>query len=227
MTLQLRTSCLLILLALTTWCGTAALAQTEPDTVRRKRELPTGPTVEPQQQRQPRVIQQQPEVIRPQVVKPEEREQLPLLDRMFWGGSFGLQFGTYTSVSLLPVVGLRATETFWLGAGAVYHYQSHRSLSLHNYGARAFAQQQVFNNFLIHAEYEQLSVEYLRQNFSTNTFDKARLSKGIPMAGLGYRQRIGERGAADILVLYNFNDTSPSPYSNPVIRAGFSIPFRR
>lgn len=204
------------------------MAQTEPDTVRRKRELPTGPTVEPQQ-RQPRVVQPQvqPEVIRPQVVRPGAEEPQALLDRMFWGGSFGLQLGTFTNVSLLPVLGYRATETFWLGIGGVYHFQSYRGMSLHNYGGRFFAQQQVFNNFLIHADYEQLSVEYLRPNHTTGAFDKARVSKGIPMAGLGYRQRIGERGAADILLLYNFNDTNPSPYSNPVIRAGFSFPFRR
>jgi hypothetical protein len=211
--------------------GTVAMAQTEPDTVRRKSELPTGPTVEPKQKRQPRTEQPQPqpqpEVIRPQVVRPGAEAPETLLDRMFWGGSFGLQFGTFTNVSLLPVLGYRATETFWLGLGGVYHYQRFQAMSLHNYGARFFAQQQVFNNFLIHAEYEQLSVEYLWQNHNAGPLEKARISKGIPMAGLGYRQKIGERGAADILLLYNFNNTNPSPYSNPVIRAGFSFPFRR
>ncbi|WP_299708467.1 hypothetical protein [uncultured Pontibacter sp.] len=227
--MPLRFSLCFILVLCCLLGSTAAMAQTEPDTVRRKRELPTGPTVEPQQQRQPRVVQPQPqpEVIRPQVVRPGEEEPQALLDRMFWGGSFGLQFGTFTNVSLLPVLGFRATETFWLGIGGVYHYQRYVARSLHNYGARFFAQQQVFNNFLIHAEYEQLSVEYLYQNHSTGPLEKARISKGIPMAGLGYRQKIGERGAADILLLYNFNDTNPSPYSNPVIRAGFSFPFRR
>lgn len=205
------------------------MAQIEPDTVRRKRELPTGPTVEPQQQRQPRVVQPQPqpEVIRPQVVRPGEEEPQALLDRMFWGGSFGLQFGTFTNISLLPVLGYRATETFWLGVGGVYHYRSFRGNRMHNYGGRAFAQQQVFNNFLIHGEYEQVSVEYPVYNSGTGMYDFSRRYIGIPMAGLGYRQRIGERGAADILLLYNFNDSNASPYSNPIIRAGFSFPFRR
>lgn len=203
------------------------LAQTEPDTVRRKTELPTGPIVEPRQQSRPPVGQPQGEIIRPQVVRSQQEAPKALLDRMFWGGSFGLQLGTFTNVSLLPVLGYRATETFWMGIGAVYHYQSHRGLSLHNYGGRVFAQQQVFNNFLIHADYEQLSVEYLAPNHSAGIYEKRRVSKGIPMAGLGYRQRIGAFGAADILVLYNFDDSFPSPYSNPVIRAGFSIPFKR
>lgn len=171
------------------------------------------------------MVQPQNGVILPEVVKPEDEEQQTLLDRMFWGGSFGLQFGTYTNVSLLPVLGFRATETFWVGVGGVYHFQRYQRENLNNYGGRAFAQQQVFNNFLVHAEYEHLSVEYFWNN-GTGIADRRRQSKGIPMAGLGYRQRIGAKAAADILVLYNFNDTFPSPYSNPVIRAGFSIPFR-
>jgi hypothetical protein len=211
--------------------STVAIAQTEPDTVRRKSELPTGPTVEPQQQRQPRIEQPQPrpqtEVIRPQVVRSGEEAPETLMDRMFWGGSFGLQFGTFTNVSLLPVLGYRASETFWLGIGGVYHYRSFRGASMHNYGGRAFAQQQVFNNFLIHGEYEQVSVEYPTYNSGTGLYDISRRFIGLPMAGLGYRQRIGERGAADILLLYNFNDSFASPYSNPIIRAGFSFPFRR
>lgn len=209
--------------------STAALAQIEPDTVRRKRELPTGPTVEPQQQqqRQPRVTQPQTEVIRPQVVRPGQEAPESLLDRMFWGGSFGLQFGTFTNVSLLPVLGYRATETFWLGAGAVYHYRRFRGVSMHNYGGRMFAQQQVFTNFLIHGEYEMLSVEFPEFNQNTGLYDYNRRFVGLPMAGLGYRQRIGERGAADILLLYNFNDSFANPYSNPIIRAGFSFPFRK
>lgn len=224
---QLRLPRLLSLLVLFLVISMTAFAQTEPDTVRRKRELPAGPPVQtqPQPQNQPRVVQPQPEVIRPQVVRPGDEEEQTLLDRMFWGGSFGLQFGTFTNISLLPVIGYRATETFWVGAGAVYHFQRYQRMSLNNYGARVFAQQQVFNNFLVHGEYEQLSVEYLRENYTTGTYDRLRQSKGMPMAGLGYRQRIGEKATADILVLYNFNDTYPSPYSNPVIRAGFSIPF--
>lgn len=208
--------------------STTAFAQTtEPDTVRRKRELPTGPTVEPQQQRQPRVTQPQTEVIRPQVVRPGQEQPQTLMDRMFWGGSFGLQLGTFTNVSLLPVLGYRATETFWLGSGAVYHYRRFQGVSIHNYGGRLFAQQQVFNNFLIHGEYEMISVEYPTRIPGTNTYDYNRRFVGLPMAGLGYRQRIGERGAADLLLLYNFNDSFASPYSNPIFRAGFSFPFRR
>lgn len=221
-------NCFTLLVLLSCLLGsTAALAQIEPDTVRRKRELPTGPTVEPQQQRQPRVTQPQAEVIRPQVVRPGQEAPESLLDRMFWGGSFGLQFGTFTNVSLLPVLGYRATETFWLGAGGVYHYRSFQGRSMHNYGGRVFAQQQVFTNFLIHGEYEMINVEYPERNQSTGLFEYNRRFVGLPMAGLGYRQRIGERGAADILLLYNFNDSYANPYSNPVLRASFSFPFRK
>lgn len=225
---QLRYCLVLTLLLSCLFGSAAALAQTtEPDTVRRKRELPTGPIVEPRQQRQPRVVQPQPEVIRPQVVRPVQEEPETVLDRMFWGGSFGLQLGTFTNISLLPVLGYRASETFWLGAGGVYHFRSFRGSSVHNYGGRVFAQQEVFSRFLLHGEYEMINVEYPSFNQNTGLYDFSRRFVGLPLAGLGYRQRIGERGAADILLLYNFNDSFANPYSNPVIRAGFSFPFRR
>jgi len=42
-----------------------------------------------------------------------------------------------------------------------------------------------------------------------------------PLAGIGYRSQISNRAAADIVLLYNFQDNYNSIYPNPVIRFNF------
>jgi len=222
------TVALFTLLVLLVFSFTAS-AQVEPDTVRRKRELPTGPpagTTQPRQQ--PRVIKQTPQPVETQ--EPEE-EKLSTKDRIYVGGSFGLQFGTYTNISLLPIVGYKVTKRWSVGTGIVYHYIKSGSISLNNYGGRAFTQMELFNigegAVLAHAETEVLSSEYI-------TFDQAGYYNGqrrrtimLPLAGLGYRQRISDRASFDLLLLYNFSQDEANPYDNPVIRAGFNIPISR
>ena len=45
------------------------------------------------------------------------------------------------------------------------------------------------------------------------------------LVGGGYRQQIGGNAAMNLMVLWNLNDTYDSPYTNPIIRIGFSAGF--
>ncbi|WP_439882354.1 hypothetical protein ACSX1A_04140 [Pontibacter sp. MBLB2868] len=206
-----------------------------PDTTQHKPALPTGPPA-PVEQNSPRPqqrVQDKPSVQQPiPVAKQEEadEEAVAFMDRLYWGGSFGLQFGSYTNISLLPILGYKVTDKFSVGTGAVYHFIRTNNTTFQNFGGRAFLQQEVLSNLIgdgslvLHGEYEVLGVEkYWPTN--TNGYELERRIVSMPMAGLGYRQSAG-RASFDFLVLYNFNDID-SPYSNPVIRAGFNIPFRR
>lgn len=226
----------LLALCIFAFTSLTTMAQVEPDTVKRKPTLPTGPpgtekpvyTPKPQPQPQP-PVQQQPPVVQQE---PEEadREQQEFIDKLYFGGSFGLQFGSYTNITLLPIIGYRVTDKFSVGTGVVYHFISGGGISLHNYGGRGLAQVEVVDimegALLAHAEVEILSREYLRDN-PNNTFTKLRKTMTLPMVGAGYRQRIGEKASLDLLILYNVNDDIVNPYSNPVIRAGVNIPFRK
>lgn len=223
-----------LLLLLISW---QAEAQT-PDTVYRKPTLPTGPPVpveQPVRQQRPRTVEQpaplpqeQPEVVR----QDDEKEKLAPIDRLYFGGGLGLQFGTFTNITLLPILGYRLTEKFNVGVGAVYHFVSYRSYSYSNYGGRGFAQVELFNvgegAILAHGEVEAINAEYNGAGNYLAAGVERRNTVALPMVGLGYRQRIGERASFDILVLYNTNDADYyNPYSNPVIRAGINIPFRK
>jgi hypothetical protein len=221
----------LLSLAFVLFTSLPAFAQV-PDTVYRKPELPTGPPapvqeVKPAQKR----VQEKPVVVQvPEAELQEEREAKALIDRLYFGGSFGLQFGTYTNISLLPILGYKVTDKFSVGPGFVYHFIRSGGQTFQNFGGKAFAQLEVLggviNNgaILVHAEYEALSYEnYWRT--TNGTFELSRRTVYTPLAGLGYRQSAG-RASFDMLLLYNFNEID-SPYSNPVIRAGFNIPFRK
>ncbi|TPE42537.1 hypothetical protein FJM65_18165 [Pontibacter mangrovi] len=183
--------------------------------------MPTGPPapVEPTAPRpQPRVVEQ-PE---PKEEAPEAQleEQLRFVDKLYFGGNFGLQFGTFTNISLLPTLNYAVTPKFYTGVGGVYHFQSGGGgHSLHHYGGRGFLQLEMFNigdgTVLAHGEVEALNIARA---------DLGRTTLSIPMVGLGYRQRFS-KGFFDLLVLYNGNSDFYNPYNNPVIRAGFNIPF--
>ncbi|WP_299761849.1 hypothetical protein [uncultured Pontibacter sp.] len=208
---------------------TEAAAQV-PDTTYRKPELPTGPPApveQPRPQPQPREREQpQPEPVVVQQEEDAQEESLRVIDKLYFGGSFGLQFGTYTSISLLPTLSYAVKPKFFVGVGGVYRFESGLGLNFHHYGARGFTQLEMFNigsgAVLAHAEVETLSVQY--EGFQGNgRYDRETLL--MPMVGLGYRQRISNKGFFDLLVLYNGNDDRFNPYSNPVIRVGFNIPF--
>lgn len=217
-----------------------AMAQV-PDSTYRKPELPTGPPV-PVGQPQPRPrIEEQPKpapvVVAPQEESEEQEEGQPLrfIDRLYVGGSFGLQFGTFTNISLLPTVSYAFTPKFYGGLGAVYHYASGNGFKLNHYGGRAFTQLELFDlsqmellNFgdgaiLAHAEVEILSIEVpFYDALGRRRTDRSALT--IPMIGLGFRQKLSSKGSFDLLVLYNGADDMNNPYNNPVIRFGFNIP---
>ncbi|MCC9167616.1 hypothetical protein [Pontibacter harenae] len=227
---MLQRSCsTLLFLVLFVFIGHSAFAQVEPDTVRRKESLPTGPpATAPPAQRQPRVQQPQPVVVKQE---PADREKLTLMDRLYWGGSLGLQFGTFTNVSLLPIIGYRVTDRFSFGGGVVYNYRSGGGVSLQNYGGRAFTQVELIEigggAILAHGEIEALSAQYLVYNPTTRFYDKQRKMLSLPLIGVGYRQRISEKASFDLLLLYNGSSDIANPYNNPVIRGGVNIPFRR
>ncbi|QCR21664.1 hypothetical protein [Pontibacter sp. SGAir0037] len=242
-----RLAALLLFLAL----GFTAQAQTQPDTVRRKTELPTGPTpvpVErtPQQTRPIPPVQTPPPVAAPVEQTAGAEERPTLMDRLYTGGGFGLQFGYYTNISLSPILGYMATDKFWFGGGLVYQYQSIRledyytgrpagRVSMQNYGVKFFVQQEFLNleesflggRILAHGEYEILSLQ-LKEQDSFGNILSSRRTEDTPLLGLGYRQRLGGRGAsADLYFLYNLSNSPYTPYSNPVIRFGFNIPLGR
>jgi len=69
------------------------------------------------------------------------REQKPpLRERMFFGGSLGLQFGTYTNINVTPIVGLWVRPRIAIAAGPNFTYYKDPYYATTMYGGNAYVQ---------------------------------------------------------------------------------------
>ena len=145
---------------------------------------------------------------------------IPLKDKIFFGGNFGLQFGTMSIIEASPLIGYKITDKLAVGVGITYIYyrlkMDNSIFSTNVYGGRIFARYYILENIFAHAEYEVLNLE--RYDMVTNRTNVESL-----FVGGGYRMKVGERSYFSIMALWNLKDNYYSPYSNPVIRAGFTV----
>ena len=158
----------------------------------------------------------------------DEREFRPERDfksHLFYGGGFGLQFGSVTLIELSPLVGYKVTPKLGIGLSPTYKYYSYKnsynSLSrLQNnvYGGSIFARYMIFENIFAHTEYESLFY-----NIKVSGYPTDMRQYNSVLVGGGYRQQIGANAAMNLMVLWNLNDTPDSPYTNPIIRIGFTV----
>ena len=158
--------------------------------------------------------------------------------KKFIYSNFGLGFSSYNgvsqfNVSAAPALGFRLTEKFAVGPGISYAYSSYsvpsgyaltskgdRSIATSSVGLKAFAQYIVYKEFFLHAEYEVTNAQLLSDDGGGN-YSKVNRTVTTPLAGVGYRQYIGENAALDIVGLYNFDNTIYSLYPGLVIRFSF------
>jgi len=163
-------------------------------------------------------------------------------DNVYFGGNFGLAFGTITQVDVSPIAGYRFTPRLSAGIGGTYLYYKEEIRYLQGtykyetsiYGGKVFGNYLLFsedNNFLpfnlgniiLQSELEFLNVDTYHYNQAGYYTDAGRAWICNVLAGFGIRQPIGARSSIDLLFLWNLNDTPFSPYSNPVIRVGFNF----
>lgn len=146
-----------------------------------------------------------------------------LWDKIYVGGNFGMQFGTYTYIDISPLVGYRFTDRLSAGPGITYRFLKIRGYEANStYGGRFFARHTVGKQFFLHSEYESLSTQFVDWN------RRDRLTRGWVngfFVGGGIIQPIGERAAVVIYGLYNLlYDQLRSPYQSPwVFNVGFTI----
>ncbi len=161
------------------------------------------------------------------------REQKPpLRERMFFGGSMGLQFGTITDIQVAPIVGIWLLPRLAVAAGPNYRYYKDPYFSTIMYGGNAYTQFVVvkdINNFLqmgvhtgifLHLEDELLSLESAVWD-PYNPSD--RFAINTVLAGFGISQQLGARAALNLEFLWPLNNTSYGLYSSPEIRIAFAF----
>jgi hypothetical protein len=154
----------------------------------------------------------------------------PFKDRLFYGGSLGLQFGNLTLIDVSPMIGYKITPKVGVGVSPTYKYYGYKynygGYSINEkaniFGGSIFGRVIIYQNFFAHAEYEYLTYKMKDEQYSADAVKKDFQSL---LVGAGYREPIADNAFMYLLVLWNLNETIDSPYTNPVLRAGFSIGF--
>lgn len=150
----------------------------------------------------------------------------PFRNSFFTGGSLGLQIGTISLVDVSPQFGYYPLEHISIGAGITYQYISDRRyvprLDIHVLGGRLFTRLYlpIFESIFAHVEYEYMTYK-VTDIYQPTYLEWVSLNNFL--AGVGYRQRIGGRSSINLMLLWNFNESQYSLYSNPVIRMGADI----
>jgi hypothetical protein len=158
-------------------------------------------------------------------------EAPPLKERLFFGGSFGLQFGTVTDIQFSPVAGLWVLPRVAVAAGPNYRYFKDPFDATSIYGGKAYTEfifLQDLNNVIplglhfglfFHLEDEVLSLE--SSFFGTPPYDSKRFLINTVLAGGGIRQQMGQRSSLNMTFLWALNDNGYGIYGNPEIRISF------
>jgi hypothetical protein len=155
----------------------------------------------------------------------------PLKERLFYGGSFGLQFGTITDIEFSPIIGIWVLPRVAVAAGPNFRYfkdpWDHTSI----YGGKTYVELvflQDLDNIIplgvhlglfLHAEYEALSLE--SSFFKTAPYDSERFMTNTILAGGGIRQQLSQRSSLNLTFLWALNDSGYGIYGNPEIRISF------
>ena len=156
--------------------------------------------------------------------------------RFFFGGNFGLQFGSITNIEVSPIAGYRIFPWFSVAAGPKYQLYGENyagvKFNTHIYGGRTFLRIIVIGDFdefiplgfhgglFAHAEYEALNLE--RQYFDL-TGSEGRFWLNSVLVGGGISQPLSNRASVNIMLLWNLNETANSLYNSPIIRFGINF----
>jgi hypothetical protein len=159
----------------------------------------------------------------------------PFRERLFYGGNFGLQFGTITDIQVSPVIGFWVLPRLAVAVGPDYRFYKEKffnySDKTHIYGGKAYVEITVLRNInsvipigantdiILHLENNLLSLE--SEFFKNPPLTSERFLMNTVLGGPGISQQIGKRSALNILVLWALNEPEVRIYSTPEIRFSF------
>lgn len=156
-------------------------------------------------------------------------ESSDFMDRLYFGGNFGLQFGSFTHIEASPIAGYMIYQKLSAGVGVIYQYFRIRGNSqvgnyeTNIYGGKLFGRYNISQQLFGYTEYENINLDVI---FNTsNGYELGRAWVPAFFIGGGYFQPIGNRAGVTVMALYNLlHYPGRSPYNSPlVLRVGFTI----
>jgi hypothetical protein len=163
--------------------------------------------------------------------QPERSGPPPLKDRLFYGGSFGLQFGTITNIEASPVIGIWVLPRLAMAVGPDYKYYKDPDGRTDIYGGRGYTEFVIIKDInsivpiglnmgiFAHFEDEFLSLDAEFWNITVAT--SGRYNVNTLLAGAGVSQPVGRRSSINMMVLWALNESQYDIYSSPEFRVSF------
>ncbi|WP_296622292.1 hypothetical protein [Marivirga sp.] len=156
-------------------------------------------------------------------------ESSGFMDRLYFGGNFGLQFGSFTHIEASPIAGYMINQKLSVGVGGIYQYFRIRGNSqvgdyeTNIYGGKLFGRYNLSNQLFGYTEYENINLDIIYN--TSNGYELGRAWVPAFFIGGGYFQPIGNRAGVTVMALYNLlHYPGRSPYNSPfVLRVGFTI----
>lgn len=156
----------------------------------------------------------------------------PFRERLFFGGSFGLQIGTITDIELSPIVGLWVLPRLAVAAGPNYRFYKDPLGRTDIYGGKVYTEFAVIRDInslipiglnmgiFVHFEDEFLSLDSEFWQIPSATY---RYNINTLLAGAGISQPVGRRSSINMMVLWALNEAEYDVYSSPEFRVTFTF----
>lgn len=152
-------------------------------------------------------------------------------NRIFFGGNFGIMLGEYTQIEVSPYIGYRFLPSLWGGTGIIFQYYgssaSYGKYSTAIYGSNTFLKFTLLkdipsqgSSIFTYTGYEVLN---LSKKYFSSQNGQGRFYMHSILVGGGLRQYLGGRASAEILLLFNLNQTNTSIYQSPTIRVSLNL----
>jgi hypothetical protein len=156
------------------------------------------------------------------------------VQRIFFGGNLDMGFGTVTQISLSPEVGYRITNRLSAGVGIDYMfvYSEEYNFKGSIFGGSVFASFTVIKSLgelipflgtdmgiLVYGQFSDTNMG----KFYTALSGEEPMWIASPMLGLGFQVPIGQRSYMVLSVMYNFDESMYSIYSNPVVKVSYQF----
>ena len=148
-------------------------------------------------------------------------------NKVYVGGSIGFMFGSYTRISLYPILGYKFTPKLSGGIKIYYEYvKDKRYASTYessSYGGGLFARYRIIPQLYVHAEYAQINYDIWDYYLG----DASRVWVPFLYLGAGYSQKLGGNAWLNLQILFDVLQDSNSPYGSwePMYSVGVGVGF--
>jgi len=145
----------------------------------------------------------------------------PAQQKVFFGGTLGLSFGSYFRVSVQPMIGYNFSPMFSGGVKLGYEYVKDSrydpDVTWNNYGASVFGRFRFIPQAYLHAEFA-----YANYGAKTANLETERVWVPFIYLGGGYYKPLSPKTALFVEVLFDVLQDENSPYEawQPMISFG-------